>query len=228
MRDYQTRQLEGLNRVISRDVAENEKEDKTLNRQAAGTTSHHAVEQWSGRVASNARHAYDSGFQRSVLHAQRTFGNRHVQRMMSIDGAAEPAASSETVERVIQQQSAGGNLMDHGVRARMEDSFGADFGAVRIHNDPGSHELSRALDARAFTTGHDIFFSENSYEPGSSSGLELLAHELTHVVQQKESGIQKKLNVSEPGDPEEQEADAVARAVVARQQAGSPGRDNNT
>lgn len=152
--------------------------------------------------------------QKSLLELQALKGNRYVQRMLSLDHEANDAGSDVDVEGAIRQESGGGQSLNTGLRRRMENSFGADFGEVRIHDNPRSHALSRSLEARAFTTGPDIFFSEGAYHPDSSSGLELLAHELTHVVQQTGSSIRTKLTVSEPQDPEELEADAVAKSVV--------------
>jgi hypothetical protein len=100
----------------------------------------------------------------------------------------------------------------------MESAFGADFGGVRVHTDAQADGLNRLLNARAFTTGHDIFFRRGEYSPGSSTGRELLAHELTHVVQQGSAGIQGKFSVSRPSDASEQEADRVAKAVMQRVQ----------
>ena len=75
------------------------------------------------------------------------------------------------------------------------------------------------MNARAFATGQDIFFREGAYNPGSSGGRELLAHELTHVVQQTGGRqIQTKLTVSQPGDRFEREADQVAREVIQQEQ----------
>jgi hypothetical protein len=69
-------------------------------------------------------------------------------------------------------------------RTFFEQRLGHDFSRVRIHTDAKADTLNRAIDARAFTTGQDIFFRQGVYSPGSSDGRELLAHELTHVVQQ--------------------------------------------
>lgn len=66
----------------------------------------------------------------------------------------------------------------------MEGAFGADFSAVRIHQGASSDRLNSELNARAFTTGPDVFLRSGEYRPASTSGSELLAHELTHVVQQ--------------------------------------------
>jgi len=66
----------------------------------------------------------------------------------------------------------------------MEDRFGTDFSDVRIHSDPASHSLAQSLHAYAFTTGRDIFFANGQYRPGTRNGDHLLAHELSHVIQQ--------------------------------------------
>jgi hypothetical protein len=127
----------------------------------------------------------------------------------------------EAIERSIDQARGGGHGMDHGTRGRMESAFGADFSGVRIHTDARADGLSQSLSARAFTTGRDVFFRQGEYNPGSSAGRELLAHELTHVVQQNGDGIQRKMTVSQPGDAHEIEADQMAR-VVMQQEQGPP------
>jgi hypothetical protein len=152
---------------------------------------------------------------RAMQSLQRNFGNHHLQRLISLSGdGAGPEAGPE-VEESIQQKRGGGQALDSGVRRQMESSMGADFGGVRVHNDTQSDGLNRALNAKAFTTGQDIFFSAGSYRPGTAGGRELLAHELTHVVQQTGDGIRTKLTVSEPGDAMEQEADQVAKSVIS-------------
>jgi len=70
------------------------------------------------------------------------------------------------------------------VRGFMETRFGADFSAVRIHTDAKAHDLARAMSAQAFTVGHDMVFGAGHYAPESERGKHLIAHELTHVVQQ--------------------------------------------
>jgi hypothetical protein len=150
---------------------------------------------------------------------QRQYGNRYVQRVLALarkaDGEGE---ASHDVEQAIQRARGGGQALDSGVRAQMEPAFDADFSGVRVHADAQADTLNRALNARAFTTGQDIFFSQGAYNAGSSSGRELLAHELTHVVQQNGEQVQAKLTVGRPGDHYEQEADQVARAVMQQEQ----------
>jgi hypothetical protein len=144
-----------------------------------------------------------------LLTVQRTLGNRYVQRRVR----GGPLTAPPDVERAIEGARGGGSALDGGVRTSMESAFGADFGGVRVHTDSGADALSRSLSARAFTTGNDIFFRSGAYDPGASGGRELLAHELTHVVQQAD-GIRAALTVNEPGDQYEDEADSVAGQVM--------------
>ena len=70
------------------------------------------------------------------------------------------------------------------LRAEMEAAFGADFSAVRIHTDETAARLNKMLGAQAFTRGNDIFFNAGRFNPDTSAGKHLLAHELTHTRQQ--------------------------------------------
>jgi len=96
------------------------------------------------------------------------------------------------VEAAIQGARGGGQPLDHGTRGQMEQAFGVDFSGVRIHTGEKADSLNKAVQARAFTTGEDIFFGGGEYNPGSSAGKELLAHELTHVVQQNGPAVSRK------------------------------------
>jgi hypothetical protein len=77
-----------------------------------------------------------------------------------------------------------GRPLEAGTRERMEDGLGADLGSVRVHTDPRAAESARAVNAHAYAVGSDVVFGEGRYAPGSREGDRLLAHELTHVVQQ--------------------------------------------
>lgn len=154
----------------------------------------------------------------ALLRLQRHYGNRFVQRMVTLARSGDgPAAVAPEVEQTIQQARGGGQALDHGVRAQLEPAFKTDFSGVRVHTDGQADNLNRSLSARAFATGQDIFFKQGEYNPGSSTGRELLAHELTHVVQQN-GAVQTKLTVGAPGDRYEQEADSVARTVMQQEQ----------
>src|SRR5678815_5696175 len=94
------------------------------------------------------------------------------------------AEVSSQMESRIQAQRGSGHGMDPVTQTAMESSFGADFSSVKIHTDSTAVQLSRDLNAHAFTIGNDIFFNEGRYQPQTKGGAGLLAHELTHVVQQ--------------------------------------------
>ena len=88
------------------------------------------------------------------------------------------------VENTIQQAKGGGQALPEILRSSMEGAFGADFSGVRVHTGPEADTLNDSMSARAFTTGQDIFLKRGEYDPHSTASKELLAHELTHVVQQ--------------------------------------------
>ncbi|MDX2240709.1 MAG: DUF4157 domain-containing protein [Leptolyngbyaceae cyanobacterium bins.302] len=104
-----------------------------------------------------------------------------VQRQGGSGGMEAPAH----VEAGIQQARGSGQPLPEGLRSFMEQAFGADFSGVRVHTGGDSDRLNQAVQAKAFTTGQNIFFRQGTYDPGSSGGQELIAHELTHVVQQR-------------------------------------------
>ncbi|MEA5602717.1 DUF4157 domain-containing protein [Nostoc sp. UHCC 0252] len=93
-------------------------------------------------------------------------------------------AARPDLETSINQARGGGQAIADNIRKPMEVAFGADFSGVKVHTDGQSDQLNRSIQARAFTTGQDVFFRQGEYNPGSRGGQELLAHELTHVVQQ--------------------------------------------
>lgn len=87
-------------------------------------------------------------------------------------------------EKQLSTARGGGKSLDSSLQAKMGDAMGADFSGVRVHEDSASDALNSSIQARAFTTGSDIFFKQGEYNPSSSEGQKLLAHELTHTVQQ--------------------------------------------
>jgi len=91
---------------------------------------------------------------------------------------------SDDAEQKIQQMRGQGDPLPKGVRQETENKIGADFSAVRIHNNSAANDINKQINARAFTLGNDIYFASGEYSPTTASGKKLLAHELTHVVQQ--------------------------------------------
>lgn len=107
---------------------------------------------------------------------------RKIQRRGGVGREGGPV--DEVTASTIEAERGRGRPMDAGARRSMESAFGADFGQVRLHSGPTSAALNDTLSASAFTIGSDIFFQSSIPDARTSSGQELLAHELTHVVQQ--------------------------------------------
>ncbi len=89
-----------------------------------------------------------------------------------------------SIESQLNSSKGGGSPMNGNVQTQMESGFGTDFGKVRVHTDSTAVQMNKNLGAQAFTHGSDIYFNEGKYNPESDSGKHLLAHELTHTVQQ--------------------------------------------
>ena len=107
------------------------------------------------------------------------------------DGSFEASAS---LEQRLTHHRGGGNRLPGEVRGFMEPRFGVDFGGVRVHTDRKAVQMNRELRSQAFTHGEDIYFGAGKYNTGSEAGKRLLAHELTHVVQQNSGAMQRKKN----------------------------------
>ncbi len=153
-----------------------------------------------------------------LLQMQHTQGNQAVQRLMSTvqrvpyedGGELDDDLSSQ-----INSARGSGSALDTTVADSMSQHMDYDFSGVNVHTDSSADRLSRSIGAKAFTTGSDIFFKSGEYSPGSSTGQNLLAHELTHVVQQggqAPSGGQ--LTVGPAHDSYESEADSMASSLA--------------
>jgi Domain of unknown function (DUF4157) len=111
----------------------------------------------------------------------------------------------------IQSARGGGSSLDAGTRSTMESGFGTSFDDVKVHHDSTSDVLNRRLTSHAFTTGSDIFLRGDA----SPSDNHLIAHELTHVVQQRSMSGGGGMNVGAASDPHESHADAMAESVLS-------------
>jgi hypothetical protein len=120
--------------------------------------------------------------------------HKATQQVMRKDSGGAPAVDVAT-QSAIGSKMTGGQPLSSDVRDFMEPRFGADFSAVRVHSDTESASLSNRLSARAFTYQNHVFFSGGQYQPGTSEGKQLLAHELTHTLQQGQA-VQRSAEVS--------------------------------
>jgi hypothetical protein len=110
-----------------------------------------------------------------------------------------------------------GQPLDFQTRTFMEGRFGHDFSKVRVYADEKAGASARAVDSLAYTVGNNLVFASGQSAPRTAQGKRLLAHELTHVVQQGGAGgaMQSSLTIGQPNDRYEQEADRMAAFVTA-------------
>lgn len=121
--------------------------------------------------------------------------------------------------------SSPGSALDPAVRNDMEARLGHDFADVRVHDDGPAHASASSVNAHAYTVGSHVVFQRDAFDPSSTAGRQTLAHELTHVVQQRSGPVDGTatsggISVSDPGDRFEREAAATAERAMA-----TPGPD---
>jgi hypothetical protein len=145
-----------------------------------------------------------------MLALQRAVGNSGVR------GLAEEERSP--VLDVV--SSGGGQPLEEPVRADMEGRLGHSFSDVRVHTGDAAHNSAASVNAHAYTVGSNIVFQRDKYDPGSDGGRTMLAHELTHVVQQRSGPVDGTatgtgVRVSDPSDRFEREAAATAERAMS-------------
>ena len=130
-------------------------------------------------------------------------------------GAGPSATSAPPIVHDILRAPA--QPLDAETRAFMEPRFGCDFSQVRVHTDAEARQSARDVNALAYTVGRHVIFGARQYEPHTPVGRRLLAHELTHVLQQKDSadGLHAKVTVGDPEDGAEREAEIIADVVMS-------------
>ncbi|BAY07540.1 eCIS core domain-containing protein [Calothrix sp. NIES-2098] len=140
-----------------------------------------------------------------------------------------PQANSEPSigQRIQQAASSGGSSLDKGVQQHLEQSLNTDLSGVKIHTNTEADRLNKSVNAIAFTSGQDIFFSAGSYNPSSSEGQHLIAHEVVHTVQQANGAVagtatNAGVSISDPSDAFEQEAEQVADRVMRKPKEAMP------
>lgn len=163
----------------------------------------------------------------SVLALQRAAGNAAVVARLRISTrlAAQRVVGGERSEadslgNRLRAAMSGGAALAGGLQRTLEGGLGADLSALRVHTGPGADRLAGSLGATAFTSGSHLFFRAGAYQPRTRQGLELVAHEATHAVQQASgpvagTAIPGGVSVSDPGDRFERDAACTARRIVS-------------
>jgi len=177
-----------------------------------------AQREFSPRVSGRSRLASDRPGQEPAALAgaiANGVSNAGLSRLASTEGSGllPGGRVHPVVEAQIGRLRGAGASLHSAARARIEPLVGDSLGDVRVHDGPAADSLARSVQARAFTTGRDLFFARGEYRPGTARGDQLLAHELTHVVQQRGAPVSGPLTVTEPGDRFEREADRTADGV---------------
>lgn len=149
-----------------------------------------------------------------ILGLQRAVGNAGVGALLD----SEPQQDLSPVHDVV--NSGGGSPLAPDVREEMQGRLGHDFSDVRVHTDSAAHDSAKAVNAHAYTVGSNVVFQRDVYDPGSQQGRTTLAHELTHVIQQRSGPVDGTsapggIKVSDPSDRFEREASANADRVMA-------------
>jgi len=158
----------------------------------------------------------------SLLHLQRMAGNASVVQMLAEEGAIPAEEERSPVHDVIGR--GGGTPLDEGTRSTMESKFGQDFSDVRVHTDAKASESAEAVGANAYTVGNEMVFRGGHFDASSPTGQRTLAHELSHVVQQRSGPVDGTeaaggIRLSDPSDRFERAADATADQVMSAQTA---------
>jgi hypothetical protein len=141
-----------------------------------------------------------------LLAMQQMVGNQAVGALVNTTHSEAPLMEA------IHAEQGHGNLLPADLKRRLENEFRTSFGSVRIHSDERADALSAAAGAKAFTAGRDIYFRSGNYDPKKPAGLELLRHELAHVVQQG-GHFSKESRLGQTGDTHEQQADQARQSA---------------
>jgi hypothetical protein len=154
----------------------------------------------------------------ALMHLQRAAGNESVASLLEAEGGEHEEEPSPVKDVV---GSGGGQALDTSTRSFMESRFGNDFGDVRVHTDARASDSAKAVQAHAYTVGNDIVFQSGNYTPETDAGRHMLAHELTHVVQQRSGPVSGTpapggIKISDPSDSYEQEAERHAGVVMSQ------------
>ncbi len=137
---------------------------------------------------------------------------------LQFKGDGTGSGTAATNPAAVQARLTHGGPLDGGSASRLGSAFGADLGGVRVHADARAGQLARSLGARAFTVGSDIAFAPGQYQPGTVVGDALIAHELAHVLQQRDTSGDQGARSGDPASYRalEQDADQAALGAVAR------------
>ena len=129
-----------------------------------------------------------------------------IRRKISGGSGSSGITVSNQMERQLNHLKGGGQAMPTGLRNMMESGFGQDFSHVRLHTDSEAASLSSSIHAKAFTHGNDIYFNQGQFSPNTAEGQKLMAHELTHTIQNSGEIVRRKKEGEEDEGEEQRSA----------------------
>lgn len=183
------------------------------------------------RETASTVHEEKHDVRRTIQRAQLAVHEDEEENSLQRETAGDEALpASSTIEALLKSSRGAGSPLTESSRGIFESKLNHDFRSVRIHTDHTAAKLNQTLNARAFTTGNDIYLPSQEYQPNTPKGQELLAHELTHVVQQSAGPVSGTpmghgIALSHPTDAHEQAAAQTARTFVQTlHDPASPGR----
>jgi hypothetical protein len=194
-----SRMLARTRRTAPRAARRRKAPARTFAAHADGCTARIAA--WESASLPHVRHDFSRAPILAPASASITGRKRDIDAAAAVDEAVRSPAQS----------------LDGDIRANMEQRFGRDLGAVRVHTGERAAQSARAVNARAYTVGPHVVFAAAQYQPKTPAGRRLLAHELVHVLQQDASGASAHsadLDVVSATDPSERQADMVAAHVL--------------
>ena len=137
-----------------------------------------------------------------------------ISRMHDGEGILPSGIAHPAVESTIAAVRGSGRPLDSSLASQFGSALGRSVSDIRVHTDSTAASLTRAVSARAFATGRDLFFSPGEYQPATPAGRELIAHEVAHADQQRGAPMSGPLVVSNPGEPLELAADQTAGELL--------------
>ena len=175
-------------------MQEGQEEEEAVQMQE-GQEEEEAVQMQEGQEEEEAVQMQEGQEEEEAVQMQEGQEEEEALQTKSTSSNAPAAKASNQISSKIQQRKGKGKGLPEQTRAEMENSFGVDFSGVTIHTDPEAIQMNKKLGAQAFTTGKDIYFNSGKFRPETNAGKHLLAHELTHVIQQ--TGGEEKLDSEE-------------------------------
>jgi uncharacterized protein DUF4157 len=169
----------------------------------------------SGDIQAAMAHPHQASVQ-TMLEVQRLAGNAGVGQLLQREDDGSQARSP--VLDVVGQ--GGGSPLSDGLKGEMEGRLGGDFSDVKVHTDSKATDSARAVQANAYTVGNDVVVRSDRWSPSTEEGKKTIAHELTHVMQQREGPVEGTstgdgVSVSNPSDRFERAAESSAETAMA-------------